>query len=182
MRKLLFILLLLPGFAALGHDAYFFYQNPDKGVRFMDLGALWDKYHKESHDQWKVKLQEITSSVDEASSSVLPVVQDVIEQEHEEAEGEKPDYMQGFSQVNDKAGAHASAAVKGDNLVQGSGGFLQKLIGFLLEQKAVLVFFGIAALAYILNAILSRLFQGKSSMDKVEKHKKKKGPYKYGRK
>jgi len=64
MRKLLFILLLVPVIASLGHDAYIYYQEPEKGIRLSDLGALWDKYHKESHDQWKTKVQEFGENVD----------------------------------------------------------------------------------------------------------------------
>lgn len=182
MRKILFFLLLLPAVAALGHDAYFFYQNQDKGFRLTDLGAFWDKYHKESHDQWKVKLQEITSSMDDMSSSVLPIVQETAEQVKDNVQADKPDYMQEFSQVDNKSGAQIKAAASPQGLVQGNASGLQKFIGFLLEQKAVFVFLAIAFIAYLLNLILSRLCAGKSSMDKLDKHKKKKGQYKYGRK
>jgi hypothetical protein len=49
--------------ASVGHDAYTYYEEPDKGFRLSDLGSLWDKYHKESHDQWKTKVQEVGQSV-----------------------------------------------------------------------------------------------------------------------
>lgn len=45
----LFILVSLPMLAAIGHDFYLLYENPDKGFEFSALGFLWTKYHPESY-------------------------------------------------------------------------------------------------------------------------------------
>ena len=80
MRKFLFFLILLPALAALGHDGYMFYQYPEKGLQLSDLGALWDKYHKETHDQWKTKVKEFSQSVDELIPET-PAPKDIIPKE-----------------------------------------------------------------------------------------------------
>ncbi len=63
---------------------------------------------------------------------------------------------------------------------------MQKFIGFLLEQKAIFVFSGIAALAFILNAILGCLFKQKEIEGIDNRHmfrnKRKDGSYGYSRK
>lgn len=58
MSKRLIIILFLPALIALGHDVYLMTQIPEKGFMLADLGWIWDRYHKESHDQWKIWLND----------------------------------------------------------------------------------------------------------------------------
>lgn len=53
MRTVQFFLFLvtLPLLAAIGHDLYFFYENPDQGFKLSALGFLWTQYSPESY-QW----------------------------------------------------------------------------------------------------------------------------------
>ncbi|MCF8495970.1 MAG: hypothetical protein K9G62_04800 [Alphaproteobacteria bacterium] len=53
----------LPALAALGHDAFLYSQNPDRGFMLSALGFLWTHYHPESYkwaaetlpqDQWTI--------------------------------------------------------------------------------------------------------------------------------
>ena len=47
----------LPALAALGHDAYLFYMNQDKGFELAALGFIWTKYEPESY-RWTVEVTE----------------------------------------------------------------------------------------------------------------------------
>jgi hypothetical protein len=47
----------LPLLAALGHDAYLFYMNQDKGFELAALGFIWTKYEPESY-RWTVEATE----------------------------------------------------------------------------------------------------------------------------
>ncbi len=49
-KGLLIFVLLIPALAALGYDAYVFYENQEEGFKLSDLGWLWTTYHMESHD------------------------------------------------------------------------------------------------------------------------------------
>ncbi len=44
----LLIFVSLPLLAALGHDAWLFYENQDKGFLFSEIGFLWTRYNPES--------------------------------------------------------------------------------------------------------------------------------------
>lgn len=186
MKKLLFILLLLPGFASLGHDAYIYYENPDKGVRLTDLGALWDKYHKESHDQWKTKVQEVGAFVNDTVKELpLPKTAPEVPKNDVETSENAPDYLGEFTQENAKNAETVVRAVEVEDTAKTQTNAVQGYIGFILQQKAVFVFFGFALIVFILNALLTRLFTKKEGMEKVGKLKKmknKKGGYEYGRK
>lgn len=183
MRKFIFFLLLFPAVLALGHDIYIFTQEQDKGFRLSDVGALWDKYHKESHDQWKVKLQEIEGTAKELSpfpdQQQPPVAQTGAS---ENVTTLKTGYNESFTQTNENGETTAVTPLQqGTVKTQASG--LQKVIGFLLEQTAVFVFAGFAALAYVLNAFCCCVCSKKSNLDNMGRPKKKKGEgYKYKRK
>lgn len=176
MRKLLFFIILIPAVAALGHDVYMFTQNQDKGFRLSDTGALWDKYHKESHDQWKSKLHEFEEEIEELS----PLSTDETASIEQEATAD----TESFTQIDGKEISMPVTNKKDLPKVEPSK--MQKFIGFLLEQKAIFVFSGIAALAFILNAILNCLFKKKESDSIDNRHmfrkKRKDGSYGYSRK
>lgn len=183
MRKILFFLLLLPALAALGHDVYMFTQNQDKGFRLSDLGWLWDKYHKESHDQWK----NYVGLIDETVGETVDNIENTVTPETTPPQPPAPyqesvtvESAQGKDTVvTEQQPEQQTAAIQKENTP------MQKWIGLLLKQKAVFVFGGLAAIVFILNALLGLIFKGKSGMDEMEylkKNKGKGGSYKYNRK
>ena len=233
MRKFLFFLLLLPAMAALGHDIYMYQQEPEKGFRLSDLGALWDKYHKESHDQWKTKVQELGKDVNEmipekpfAKISVpdelipealapkktkTPQEPEPVTDETPAPPMENPDltveevkqpeddvdtiksvntFTEGFTQNIERGKEPVVTtikpeAVKKEDKVEKETQAAITWIGFLLEQKAVLVLGAIPLIAFLLNAFFSALFKEKEEMDKVRSLRKKKrkgGGFQYSRK
>ena len=186
MRKLLFLIILIPFFAALGHDTYMFYLNQDKGFRLSDVGALWDKYHKESHDQWKIKLHEYGQIVDEKIEQIAPLtpLQSTDTEKTEEDNTPKAPYAQSFQQEDSKDNAKpVQKTIKEEKLVEGNISTIQNIFGWLLEQKAVFVFGGFALVIYLINAFFGMFTKEKDSMDKITAYKKgKKGGYKYSRK
>ncbi len=173
MKKFLFVLLLLPALTALGHDIYFYTENQDKGFRLSDLGKLWDTYHKESHDQWKIKVDEISDTVsDMVGNNEQPPLQ---KQENTTT------FQAGFSQEDGKTGTIERPAPQPEPIIKENASAAKKSIGFLLEQKAVFVFASIPAIAFILNLILSLLFRPRKSKENSSfKGSKKK--FTYGRK
>ena len=148
MRKFLFFLILLPAIIALGHDVYIFVQNPEKNFQLSDIGALWDKYHKESHDQWKIKLKEFGDTLD----NVIP---------EELKTKEKAVYTEGFKQTDSRNTPSTIVPLKED-IPENNTNILQDYVGYILEQKAVFVFSGLALIVYLLNALITRLFGKKS--------------------
>ncbi len=192
MRKFLFFLLFIPMFASLGHDLYIFKENPDKGFRLSALGGLWDKYHKESHDQWKTKVREVTDTVsdtvddlaiDELINTVIPEKPPTPDTTAEEKD--PPPFMEEFTQTDSKDNEPDTKPLEVAEVEEVRADSLMKFIGFVLEQKAVFVFAALAAIAYILNAILSRLCRRKEGMDNVKSAKNKKrkgGGYAYSKK
>lgn len=220
MRKILFFLLLLPALASLGYDAYTYYEKPDKGFGLSDLGAIWDKNHKESHDQWKTKVQELGQSVNdivpenidlenvipENIGSMLPegfgqekkqtppeqpieeestiVVKEVVD---EYAKRATNDFSEGFTQSIDREGNTQVTPLEPEkpNTIGDNTRTLISVIGFLLEQKAVLVLGAIPLFFFLLNFILSSLFKPKEDKDQIKgikKTKRKGGGYQYSRK
>ncbi len=178
MRKFLFFLVLLPALAALGHDAYMFSKAPEKGFRISDIGALWDKYHKESHDDWKTKLNDISEVVGDFSISKQEP-----EAEKIQPSGDSSDYSGSFTQTDKQGKDSHVTPIKEQASVKTSK--VQNVVGFILEQKALFVFTGLAVLIYLISALLGWLFREKTSTDKLDRFKKKnkKGEgYKYGRK
>ena len=198
MRKFIFILLLIPVFASLGHDLYLFAENPDKGFRLSATGALWDKYHKESHDQWKTKVREVTQNVGQTVDDLTPEelkniklpeqISEVLQEKSEEIETEEtkqPDFAESFTMIDEEPpGQSITTELQEDNVSDQQANSLIKFIGFVLEQKAALVFAVIALIAYLLNAVCVRIFTKKEGSDlkKVKKHKRKGGGYGYSRK
>ena len=165
MRKFLFILLILPAVLAIGHDVYIFAQNPEKGFRMWDLGALWDKYHKESHDQWKHQIQAISQTVD----SLNPIAgQTQTNTDTGQA------YQEGFTQTTDEKGTNIVAPLVEETTVKKQASGLQKTIGFILEQPAAAVFLVLAVLIAFLYIVFNRLFGEKTGMNKVTHYKKMK--------
>ncbi len=211
MRKFLFFLLLLPAIASVGHDAYMYYQEPDHGFRLSDLGALWDKYHKESHDQWKTNIQELSKNVNEIlpDKTIPESVENVIRGHflHKEknlvankkrivdntsdktTNKTSDDFSEGFIQNIYKDG---KVEIKPFTLKDEEKDILNRetrtiisVVGFVLEQKAVLVLGSIPVFFFVLNFVFSAIFRKKEEMDKINGIKKKKrkgGGYKYTRK
>ncbi len=178
MRKILFFIVLLPAIISLGHDVYMYTQDQNKGFGLSDVGFLWDKYHKDSHDQWKNKLHDIEGIVGELNPIQLdsnPITQDT--------NIEKKEYLEGFSQNDSKGVINIVKAPRVNNKIKEPASAAQKNIGFILEQKAVFVFSAFAAIIFVLNFLISLIFREKTSTDKFGKIKgKKSGEYKYGRK
>ena len=179
MKKLLFILLLLPAFAALGHDIYFFTQNQDKGFRLSDLGKLWDTYHKESHDQWKVKVDEFGATISDVIGESEQKNAQPTEQKAEETQTK---FAEGFAQEDSASGTKERTAIIQEPMIKENTKGLKKFIGFLLEQKAVFVFAAIPAILFILNALIGFLCRTKKKSSDSRSFKPKKGKYTYGRK
>jgi len=197
MRKFIFFLLLIPAIASLGHDIYIFQQNPDKGFRFFALGALWDKYEKESHDQWKSKAREISNDIVETVDNIADneLVDSIMKSDDTKTDQvisneNKPAFMEEFSQSDSRDKKTEVKPIPKEDKTNKQTNGLIKFIGLILEQKAFFFFSAIAAIAFLLNAILSFLFRPKEGMDKVKSAKKGRGKkqkhissgYNYGRK
>lgn len=184
MRKFIIFLLLIPAIASLGHDIYFFTQDQGSGFHLSDTGALWDKYHKESHDQWKNTVQNVGAQIENAVQSIDVDLGNNKNEPKDEINtaNKSTGYQEGFNQSSERGKETTTTFNTEDNTIEENVGALQKYIGFLLEQKALFVFGGAAILFYILTAILALPFKEKSGMKKVEQHKRKGGGYKYGRK
>lgn len=202
MRKLLFFLLIIPAFSSLGNDAYTYFQHPERGFRFSDLGALWSKHHKESHHQWKTKIWEFGKNIEELmpESSVpenkeqkndnTPAKEDHTSEDNTSNENTAAaDFAQGFEQ---SIGRDGTLKIKPLNPEDYKESNIEKrtrqliaIIGTILEQKAILVLSLIPAFFFILNLMISSLFKEKEEMDKIKAFKKKKrkgGGYNYSRK
>ena len=181
MKKFLFILLLIPSITALGHDIYFYTENQDKGFRLSDLGKLWDTYHKESHDQWKIKIDEWGDAVQDVVGKVPPTETSEIARKTTPTEIQT-DFNQGFSQEDNKQGKiDLPPPPKEKAIIQSNTKEVKNSIGFLLEQKAIFVFAAIPAIFFILNALLCLLFRERKGKEK-QSSKPQKGKYTYGRK
>ncbi|HCQ70687.1 MAG: hypothetical protein CL570_03635 [Alphaproteobacteria bacterium] len=50
MMKFLFLLLLIPAAAAMGHDTYLYYIGKNANLDFSALGFLWTQYHPSSFE------------------------------------------------------------------------------------------------------------------------------------
>ncbi|MCK5374041.1 MAG: hypothetical protein KAJ40_02040 [Alphaproteobacteria bacterium] len=199
MRKFLFILLLVPFFASVGHDIYLYYQNPDKGVRISDVGVLWDKYHKESHDQWKSKVHKFSSEIDKLvaenpiSKNMIPKAMKNSASTNDETQPPQIEenipeinaLTEGFTQTSSHDGITTTVPFEPRDEIKEHSNVLIKWIGFLLEQKAIYVTGLILIIAFLLNAILSFLFRKKGEMERfhgIRKKNSKNDGYKYKRK
>ncbi len=171
LRKFILLLVMIPPIAVLAHDAYIFSENPDKGFRLSDVGALWDKYHKESHDQWKIKVQELGHTLEELNPIKDDFMQGGAPQQSKEDIDPNVDYMEGFTQESTETGEKMIVTHE-KTLIEKQASTLQKIIGFLLEQTAVFVFASFAAFVFILDILLRKFFGEKSSDEKLAKYKK----------
>ena len=179
MRKILFFIILIPFFASLGHDIYAYTLDQRKGFQLSDIGALWSKYHRETHDQWKIKVKEIGDVVTDLAPDMMGATQ-----ERPEDKSAVADYSGSFTQISEEHKDSVIKALKQDG-VEVQATKVQKCIGTILEQKAVFVAAGFAAVIYILNLILSFIFGGRGGKGVKEEKgsaKSKNGSYKYGRK
>lgn len=183
MRKLILITLLLPAIAALGHDIYIFTQEQNKGFRLSDVGALWDKYHKESHDQWKIKLGEINEKINEISPFTEEPISNETPVEQSTENTTQEDYTKGFTQVNAANQESVTTSLKQQNTLQKETSSIQRAIGFILEQTAVFVFLGFAGFIFLVSELFCRIFSKRTNVDDMGRPKNKKGEsMKYGRK
>ena len=159
MRKIFLFVLLLPAIAALGHDVYIFTEHPEKGFLLSDVGALWDKYHKESHDRWKGTIQEFGETIDDLALQTAEI-------------GDHTAYIEGFEQKDTTDRQTIAAPAREENPAQKNTNALRDYVGFLLEQKAVFVFGGFALVIYILSALIGFL-SGKKDEGDVSSLKKR---------
>lgn len=181
MRKFLFFLILLPAFAALAHDAYLYSQDQSKGFRLSDIGFLWDRYDKDSHDQWKKKL----SAYEETVREYVPVLEDDVSDALQAPSGEESlaqPYEESFTQTNSRDAEPIVEALQDETASKvDNPSIMQPYVAWVLEQKAVFVFAGIAFIIYVLNAICALLFCSRNSMD-ANAPRTKKGQFNYKRK
>ncbi|MCB1591841.1 MAG: hypothetical protein KDI90_05260 [Alphaproteobacteria bacterium] len=193
MRKLLLLIAFLPLIAAIGHDAYNYYQNPEKGFHLADIGWIWAKYDPQSHQQIR---EELNTLIEESESSRTPVMTaEPIEEEPETAtlppaedgapspETEKtPEALDdGTAMIRVKVQKNTSALPDTNEIVGNAAGF----VSFLMKQKAVVVAACFAALMLILMRLFGGIsFGGKKEMDEIDMlaGKKKGGQFKYSRK
>ncbi len=185
MRKLMFFILLIPAIGALGHDIYIFTQEQDKGLRLSDVGALWDKYHKESHDQWKVKLGEINETINEITPFTETLATEVTKDNKttELSNDSQESYKQGFTQTNAANKESVTAPLQQQNIIRKEASSIQKAVGFILEQTAIFVFLGFAGFIFLISEFFCRIFSAKTKIDDMGRPKQKGGKLKkYGRK
>ena len=180
MRKILFFIILIPFFAALGHDIYIYTQDQRKGFRLSDIGAIWSKYHKESHDQWKIKVGEVEDVVGDLTPDIT--IPNILNQETQTPENiEQPAYAESFTQTSEENKESIVTPLQVKNTAKQASS-TQEAIGFILEQTAIFVFGALAAFIFIMNFILSFIFGGRVGKGEGSSTGKKGGNYKYGRK
>ncbi|MDH5721777.1 MAG: hypothetical protein OEY94_00440 [Alphaproteobacteria bacterium] len=180
MRKIIYFLLIIPILAVLAHDVFLFTQNQDKGFMLSDAGWIWSKYHPETHDQWKIKLKEYEDAFGESlpleKIADLVPVKPIEEEEQvtpldvspvdegQETEGQAiPDeesYAEEFTQKSGKEGSEVIPPKQHAEQIASERAVLQDHVGFLLEQKAVFIFFGFLVLVYLIDLILFQMIFG----------------------
>lgn len=210
MRKIIYFLLIVPILAVLAHDVYLFTQNQDKGFMLTDAGWIWHEYHPESNAQWKIKLKEYEDKVkdaipleeiaamipvkpmeQEAKTEPAPVADAEGEAETGEAEGEEGEdgeesaeegtpYTEEFTQKDGKDGSEVIQPKAHAQKIADEKAVLQDHVGFLLEQKAVLVLFGLLIIVFLIDLILFQmifglLFSRKSKSKDTKHYGKRKG-------
>lgn len=182
MRKLIFLMFFLPAVAALGHDIYVFTQEQDKGFRLSDIGALWAKYDKESHDSWKINVKDIEKDITDLVPQSVKDAQNPLTPP-KDPNAPAPDYAQEFSQMDSKDKEESVAVPSTAPSTVQEPSTIQSIIAIILEQTAALFFGGIAIFLYALNTIISKITRPKEGMNAVKKHKKgPKSGYQYNRK
>ncbi len=187
MRKILFFIISIPFLVALGHDLYMFYNKPDTRFRFSDVGFLWSKFHKESHDQWKIKLHETGETIDTLVEEYLP--QKFSQKETTETQNDDdiildPELSQDYTQVDKADYAIVEIPTQTEQKITQKVSKTQNIIGSFLEFTAVFVFGGFAFFVLILNWLFSRggSGSGTSKGPKGPMKKGAKGGYQYSRK
>lgn len=191
MRKLLVLLSFVPLIAAIGHDVHNYYQNPEKGFHFADVGWILAKYDPETHNQIN---QELTTLIEQGEASKTPVItaepvqspQNLEETQNSEP---APEQTNDASQDNDENTIIKVTVQKNASSIPGKTEIIGNAAGiaaFLMQQKAVAVAGGFALIVLILSRLCSgiKLSGGKKEMDEIDLlgSKKKGGTYKYGRK
>ena len=161
MRKFLFFIILIPFFATLGHDIYIFTQDQSKGFRLSDIGALWSKYHKESHDQWKIKLSEVNSIAADLTPDIT-IHNNMTQETQSPSNIKQPTYAESFTQTSEEHKKDVVTQLKKSSAMEKTSE-AHKVIGFILEQTAIFVFGGFAAFIFIMSLIFGFIFGGRSS-------------------
>lgn len=156
---------------------------------FSDLGWLWDRYHKESHDKWKVEIGNLEESLAALEGDIGAITQNLPIPAQETAPQVKllPSYSQ---EVTIESGRNKETTVTEKQSTDSKPtlsepSMLIKIVGFLLKQKAILVFAGFAFLVYCIDLLLRGiLILASKSAPKsaAAKHKRKDGGYQYSRK
>lgn len=183
MRKFFYFLLLLPAIAALGHDIYFYTQNQEKGFQLSAVGWLWDKYHKESHDQWTARLGVLDKELAPYESKINEAV----------GVSKKPQVAAGYENeviVENKRGQDTvvkEEAPSKEAVQEGLNGrptLLVSLAGSILKQKAVVVFGLLALGVFMIDVVFRFIFGLFASIGGGSKTRKasQSTQYKYGRK
>tara|TARA_B100001989_G_scaffold248559_1_gene222353 strand:+ start:2599 stop:3198 length:600 start_codon:yes stop_codon:yes gene_type:complete len=195
MRKFFYFLLLLPVLGLLAHDVYLFTQNQEKGFMLSDAGWIWSKYHPETHDEWKIKLKEYEDTVKDSIplediAKMIPVVQPEEPDEAaspdsamgEELEAVEPaPYEEEFTQKDGKDGSEVIPPKVQEKKKAEERAILQSHIGFLLEQKAVIIAFAIVVAIYIIDLFFSLLFGLIFGRGSKSKKSKKGSRHKHGK-
>lgn len=155
-----------------------------------DLGWLWDKYHKESHDQWKVQLNALGENIKQIEQQVETVTGVEITPATEETQKILPQYAQEIQIESGKNKETTQTQVENpapqiDDAQNGKPSLMIRLIGFLLQQKAIIVFGGFGITVFCLDVLLRGLWalrpRRKDHFSSPKSSKKGEG-YKYGRK
>ena len=181
MRKIIYFLLIVPILAVLAHDVYLFTQNQEKGFMLSDGGWIWAKYHPETHDQWKITLKEYEDVIEdsiplEKIAEIIPLKPmeeekqaapevELVEGEVElgtegQPEASEESYTEEFTQKSGKEGSEVIPPKQQAEKLANEKAVLQDHVGFVLEQKAVFVFFGLLVLVYLIDLILFQMILG----------------------
>lgn len=156
---------------------------------FSDLGWLWDRYHKESHDKWKVEIGNLEESLAALEGDIGAITQSLPATAPEAAPRVKllPSYSK---EVTIESGSNKETTLTEKTATESKPTLSQpsvliKIIGFLLQQKAILVFAGFAFLVYCIDLLLRgilTLASKSAPKSAAAKHKRKDGGYQYSRK
>lgn len=192
MRKIIFLLFFIPAVLSLGHDIYFYTQQPEKGFQLTDIGAFWAKYHKESHDQWKIEVNKYEETLGEYSEQIVEIIPEEVkelvpttEDTEEDSNQPAPEFAEEFTQTDEREEQPTITLKFKDKPleIEQEKSATQEHIGTILEQKALFIFGGIALILFLLNGLGKMLLGGsKNKMSKAEKMQKGGGAYDFKRK
>ncbi len=199
MRKLFFLIFFILATLSLGSDFYRFVNAPEKGFQLSDIGVLWEKYHPESHDQWKLKLSKFSneaiglaeenfSQPKDLITNERPTSQDTAEEPAllpitEDPEDKEDDYLSDFKITQTKGAEPIVEPADQPDIKEESTNKLLQAFAMFLKQKAVLVFGIIALLLYLSLRLGKPKGEGKSYRyaGKAGKKAKFENKYKYKR-